>query len=209
MAKQAEIFLDGEGDAWHERNKDTPRVDPVMPLLERHGIAPEMVLEIGCGTGWRLHALRDKYQCACFGIDPSATAIATGRKSYPMVNLARGIGTKLSTDHFVAGAFDLIIFGFCLYLVDRDDLFFTVAEADRVLKTGGYIAIQDFYEQTSSAVVVPYKHHKGVFCYKMHYEWLWLGSPSYQFIEEQKYTPGEAVTLIKKAGWPISATPPR
>lgn len=203
MSSQSNIFLAGEGNAWYERNKDTPRVEHIMPLLERHGIVPKSVLELGCGNGWRLERLKQQYGCSCMGIDPSRKAVQQGRVNELIV------GTTRAMQECETKAYDLIIFGFCLYLVDRDDLFFAVAEADRVLKPGGYIAIQDFYEKNSSVVIVPYKHREGVFCYKMHYEWLWLASTAYRFIAENKYTPGEAVTLIKKVGWPTSATPPR
>ena len=79
--------------------------------------------------------------------------------------------------------FDVVYFGFCLYLVDRFDLFQVVAEADRVLKTGGFLFITDFDPRI--AMKRKYHHKEGVYSYKMKYENLFLGSPSYTLIEKR------------------------
>ena len=70
---QKEKFLAGEGANWVERNKDKVPLnpDPVMDEIKNNGIEPKEVLEIGCGNGWRLTALNERYGCACVGIDPS------------------------------------------------------------------------------------------------------------------------------------------
>ena len=52
-------------------------------------------------------------------------------KKFPDVKLKIGTAEKLK---FEDDKFDLIIFGFCLYLCDREDLIKIVDETNRVLK---------------------------------------------------------------------------
>ena len=40
---------------------------------------------------------------------------------------------------------DILIFGFCLYVCDNEDLFQIASEANRVLKNRSWIAILDFW----------------------------------------------------------------
>jgi len=103
---------------------------------------PKSVLEIGCSNGYRLQKLHKTYSCSCYEIDPSDNAIKDGQKQYPTLNLYKGDATKLP---FTDKKFDMVIFGFCLYLCDREDLFKIAYEADRVLKKNGHIVIYDFF----------------------------------------------------------------
>lgn len=175
--KQATIFLRGEGDAWYKRNMGKPRTaDPVLDTIKHLGIQPKSVLEIGCGDGWRLGALRAIYKCKVQGIEPSKSALHDLPKG---VKAIRGTADDLSM--IPSKSIDTLIYGFCLYLVDRDDLFLVVAEADRVLKDNGYIIIHDFLPG-EDAVARKYKHRAGVKSYKQPYRKLWMGSPSYKLV---------------------------
>lgn len=103
---------------------------------------PESVLEIGCGNGWRLHVLAREYHAKCFGIDPSERAVKDGMSLFPDLLLSQATADAVPhADQF----FDLVIFGFCLYLCDRKDLFKIACEVDRVLKDFGKLMILDFY----------------------------------------------------------------
>ena len=99
-------------------------------------------MEIGCGHGWRLNLLNKIYKSDCWGIDPSAQVINEGKKEFKGITLEKGTADALPYDKDM---FDMVIFGFCLYLCDRSDLFKIAYESDRVLKDLGNIVILDFY----------------------------------------------------------------
>jgi SAM-dependent methyltransferase len=180
--KQRDVFLRSEGDAWLERNLPgsplaLPESDEVLlailqlPLSQTAG--PAKVLEIGCGSASRLEWLRENRGFDCYGIDPSANAVKEAK--------ARGIVAHQGTAEmlgFDAAAFDIVVFGFCLYLCDREDLFRIAAEADRVLRNPGWMVIHDFYSPTPSQR--PYRHQSGIFSFKMDYRTLFAWHPGYR-----------------------------
>lgn len=191
---QTNIFLAGEGDAWLARNRDKigdndPAHDPVETEIQRVGICPTDVLEVGCANGWRLQRLQDKYHCRIRGIDPSAVAV----NESPVDGVVRGVATHLG---FPSSAFDLVIFGFCLYLVDPSDLFNVAAEADRVLRNGGALMIYDFGDITPP-FARPYGHHKDVLSYHIDHSQFWLAHPWYTQIGRTPYPDGLVTTLRK------------
>jgi SAM-dependent methyltransferase len=182
MTKQRDIFMESEGDAWYQRNqrvlqaRGLPEDDPVLmeliPLIEADR-ETRRVLEIGCGDGARLAWLQDNLDVRCHGIDPSADAVAAAR--------SRGIETAQGTAEalpFESDRFDVVIFGFCLYLCDREDLFRVAAEADRVLATPGWLLILDFY--SPAPVSRPYHHREGLLTHKMDYRSLFTWHPAYE-----------------------------
>lgn len=179
--KQKDVFLESEGNAWFKRNaaalalRKLPEADPL--LVEILSLAPPLVkgsrvLEIGCGDGSRLSWLRETCNFDCHGVEPSAQAVevAQGRG----VSVLQGTAENLDYDD---QSFDVIIFGFCLYLCDREDLFRIAAEADRVLKNPGWLLIQDFYSPTP--VKREFHHRLGIFSHKMDYRTLFTWNPAY------------------------------
>lgn len=181
---QKEIFLKGEGDAWLTRNSDAlskqllPDSDPLLvellSLQQQPGALPVgcKVLEIGCGSGARLAWLQQHMELECHGIKPSDLAVKQAN--------AAGVRAQVGTADQLAFEdkfFDVVIFGFCLYLCDRDDLFKIAAEADRVLKNPGWLLIKDFHSPAPSART--YHHKAGLFSYKMDYKTLFSWNPDY------------------------------
>lgn len=181
--KQKEVFLDSEGDNWYHRNKEfnyknegkndllLGEITSFVPL-QNH---PLQVLEIGCGNGWRLKVLQELgYQVS--GIDPSHAAIEDAKKL--------GLEVFVSTADelpFKEKQFDVVVFGFCLYLCDREDLFKISSEANRVLKKQGYIFILDFYAKNE--ITNDYHHAPGLKSYKMDYKKLFDWHPDYTLIK--------------------------
>ena len=198
--KQAEAFLMGEGDKWYDRNRDAKLNYAIVDTLCGLDPKPNSILEVGCGNARYLGELHRYLGGRCVGIDASNQAILEGRKNYPSLNLKHNTALPgIRREWAIPAAYDLIIFGFCLYVMDRDDLFLTVAYTDCILKPGGFLAIHDF--DPDRPIVVPYKHKKGVCSYKMDYPALWLANPAYTLVTKAKTAEGEALTIIRKTGW--------
>jgi ubiquinone/menaquinone biosynthesis C-methylase UbiE len=180
--KQSDVFLESEGDAWFRRNvagQDARKLPDGDPLLRELLALPsdelaagQRVLEIGCSDGRRLAWLREHARLECHGVDPSALAVASAR--------ARGVDAQRGTADslpFEDATFDVVMFGFCLYLCDRSDLFRIASEADRVLKSPGWLLILDFYSPAPFRRA--YSHHPGLFSHKMDYRTLFTWHPAY------------------------------
>ena len=182
---QRDLFLVSEGDRYFRRNPmaegeldDLGEGDPLLRGLVRAGLRPRRVLEIGAGNGWRLACLRRRDpEIRCEGLEPSREAVADGSRRFPGVGLVRGTAESLP---YGDRSFDLVIFGFCLYLCDRGDLFCIAREADRVLEARGHVAILDFFADTPRRT--PYEHSEGVFSHKMDYARMFLWSPLYRSV---------------------------
>lgn len=178
MGRQAQIFLSGEGAAWLERNKDKlpPEYDPVQPTID--AIAPErewQVLEIGCANGWRLRQIHQKHGCQAYGIDPGIGMPVVDND----INIYPGVADSLN---YKSHTFNIVIYGFCLYLCDPEDYFNIAAEGDRVLKPGGYMVIYDFYAPYTPHAN-DYKHRDGIKSYKRDFSSLWTWHPNYKEID--------------------------
>lgn len=181
--KQRDAFLEGEGDAWFQRNTDKADAQfdshPHVLLTEISALVPHIdaalapsILEIGCGDGRRLAWLKDNRKFECFGIEPSERAVEIARRRG--IDVRRGTAEQLPFDN---RSFDIVVFGFCLYLCDREDLFRIASEADRVLKSSGWLVLLDFYDTAPS--MRAYHHREGLFSHKMDYTALFSWHPAY------------------------------
>jgi ubiquinone/menaquinone biosynthesis C-methylase UbiE len=179
---QKNIFVESEGDAWFNRNQQNvasrklPEEDFLLrEILEINTLPKEglRVLEVGCGDGSRLAWLMTNLHAECYGIEPSAQAVAAA--------CSKGVHARQGTaDHlpFEDHCFDIVIFGFCLYLCDREDLFRIACEADRVTRSPGWVVIQDFFSPTPRANI--YHHCPNVQSHKMDYRSLFSWHPGYE-----------------------------
>lgn len=187
---QREAFLSGEGDGYFKRNQaalernDDAR-NLVVSRISHHlnGMTGPRVLEIGCATGGNLAALGALNSIEGVGIDPSAEAVRAGAAQFPSLSLHVGTADNL---RFTDASFDLVWFGFCLYLVDRPLLHRVVAECDRVLRDGGLLVIYDF--DPDVPCVRQYRHLPGLNSYKMDYSRLYLANPAYSLIEKLSFS---------------------
>ncbi|WHZ10392.1 MAG: hypothetical protein OJF60_000831 [Burkholderiaceae bacterium] len=183
---QREIFLQSEADAWFERNRralanpDFAAADPVIAAVTEIASQPDLaqrgdklrILEVGCSEGRRLAWLRDSLGADVYGVEPSANAVEQA--------CARGVDARRGTADalpYPDATFDVVIFGFCLYLCDRRDLFRIAQEADRVLKADAWLMILDFFAPTP--IRREYSHRPGVYSYKMDYRKLFDWHPAY------------------------------
>ena len=212
MKSQKQIFEESEADAYFDRNRQAyasgAAEDRVASLMADTGIHPGKLLEIGCSNGMRLENLRTTFGGECFGLDPSADAVRDGIARFPDLSLCTGTAEQLP---FGDDSFDTIIFGFCLYLCDRKDLFKIACEADRCLRDCGNLVIKDFDPP------FPYKnkyaHMEGVFAHKMDYSRMFSWNPAYVEISrivhthdgfKQRDSPDErvATTILRKLEGP-------
>jgi ubiquinone/menaquinone biosynthesis C-methylase UbiE len=220
MKPQKEIFSEKEANAWLERNRLAysnfePGKDPVIRHLRSHLTAGMSVAEVGCALAARMAAIAEITGGAGFGIDPSAQAINEAAGIHPSLSFKQGTADSLPWED---QSIDVLVYGFCLYLCDRADLFRIAAEGDRVLKNGGLLAILDFHPPFPYRNA--YSHQAGIFSYKMDNARLWSWNPAYTEISreifdhhsagragESTFGPDErvAVSVLKKL--PVHAYP--
>ena len=197
MRNQNDIFYGGEANAWYTRNKSilseasvsieklpfeiSELCKQLMPFRNEIGY----VLEIGSSNGIKLEAICNILDSRGEGLDPSNVAVADGnaRLAKSQIKLTCGTADKLP---FESGIFDLVYFGFCAYLFDRTKLLSALAEADRVLKTGGFLAITDF--DPGSNCKRPYIHNPGIYSYKQDYSKTFIESGLYYLVSKASFS---------------------
>jgi hypothetical protein len=182
MDSQKSVFLSGEGDKFYNRylelmnsKENGETEDEVLSAISQFKMNPRIALEVGCANGWRLNQIQKKYSTECYGFDPSQKAILSGNQKYESICLSEGTADDLQS--YGSRSYDLIIFGYCLYLCDRIDLFAIAANVDRSLAANGFIILWDFYSK------IPYEnkysHKEGVNSYKMAYTEMFTWNPCY------------------------------
>ena len=193
--KQSQIFVEGEGDSYFQRNQnnmdsatDQYCIGKLIECLSPFSKDIKQILEVGCSTGIKLRQLCKNFNASGFGIDPSSKAIEVGnlenqREGKRHINLQVGTADILPVEN---QSMDLVFFGFCLYLLDRSDIFRAIAEADRVLKPGRFIAILDFDPNGRSKN--PYSHKPGIFSYKNSYADLFTSSGHYHLVSKFSFS---------------------
>lgn len=200
---QDTIFLNGEGDAWFNRNKDrlkkSETKNPIFGQLLDLKISPTRILDVGCAGGDMLEQLRNQLGCECYGVDPSLDAIKNGTKRYSKISLSRGTAADMKFSiHF----FDMITARFVFHWIDRNTLLESCAKIDTYLKWGGHLVINDFY---SDGFIKQKYHHlpkEDVFTYKQYYPNIFLSTGNYDLISnavfEYDNTDKQFLTILKK-----------
>lgn len=188
MKNQKDVFKTTEADGWFNRNKtaydsEENKKNLIIKILNDIELTPGRMLEIGCSNGFRLNQIREAFNCECFGIDPSVKAIQDGMEKFPSIDLSVGTADELK---FEDNSFDTILFGFCLYLCDRKDLFKIACEADRCLRNEGTLILLDFHPP------FPYRnqytYQAGLYSYKMDYAAMFTWNPAYTEVYKVIYT---------------------
>jgi ubiquinone/menaquinone biosynthesis C-methylase UbiE len=128
--------------------------------------------------------IADHFGAKGYGVDPSSLAIKEAIADYP-VNASFSVATAENLP-FKQNQFDLVHFGFCLYLVDRDLLFQALSEADRVLRSGGFLVITDFDASLPSRT--PYRHKDGIMSFRNDYAGIYMSSGHFSLVSKFSYS---------------------
>ncbi len=194
--KYEDIFLKTEGDNYYKRNKGTSfAIDHDVPLklLDIYGIKPRHVAEIGAANGARLHEMKKIYGDDLYtvGVEPGQKAVDDGNAMYPNINLKNGVVSHLPIEE----KFDLVIVNFVMHWIERDELFKSLSELNRILDDGGYLIIGDFYPD------YPQKrryHHveEDVFTWKMMYNQLMTSTALYREVAFLSYDRDDKCKLV-------------
>jgi SAM-dependent methyltransferase len=93
-------------------------------------------LDVGCGSGYFLHRLREYGAGECVGIDLMEERIAAGREHYPGLDLRVGNAAELP---FAGGSFDLVTQFTCLSSIVDDELRLAAAREMLRVAAGGWV----------------------------------------------------------------------
>lgn len=192
--KQEAAFKTGEGDNWYERNKEKLAreqthhdLEIIKRILAGHKDSIRNILEIGCGNGIKVEELCNFFGAEGAGLDPSQAAVRDGNKrlSENGKNVHLTVGTA-STLPFDNQSFDLVYFGFCLYLADRSQMFKLVSEADRVLRNGKFLTIFDF--DPGLRMKRPYHHRPELYAFKNSYADFFTSGGQYFLVAKESFS---------------------
>lgn len=192
---QTSLFESDEGNAWFRRNRNSLQnsgssfeVETIKDVLGAFRADINRILEIGCGDGRKVESMANFFQADGIGIDPSSEAVLAGNerlRDSGSATVALSVGTADNLP-FATGQFDLVHFGFCLYVVSRERIFASLAHADRVLRAGGFLTIFDF--DPSVMHRRSYAHQPGIFSHKARYDEWFVGTGHYHLLAKRSFS---------------------
>lgn len=195
MENAKQEVLRSEGDAYFLRNTEqTGKIklshgayllDEFLANNRDFAKRGNRILEVGCCYGYNLAYLCEKHGMMGCGVEPSQKAVEHGNSLYKDKEITLLVGTADSLP-YEDSSFEIVMLGFCLFWVDRKFLLRAVAEADRVLCTGGLLAVWDF------DTALPYRrintHNEQVPTYKQNIGAMFTANPQYYLIEKRSFS---------------------
>ena len=166
--KNIDLVKKIEGDKYYIRNskkKIQPSNPNILELIKLNNLKIKNLLEIGCSDGTNLSIYQRKLRIPnCCGIDLSNKAIKDGKKKYKNIKLKKMSSLDLNK---VKTSFDLVICGFFLYLLDRENIFNQFDQILKILKPNGFLIVEDFdplFKHSNQSY-----HNKNLISYKANY----------------------------------------
>ncbi len=191
---QSQIFLSSEADHWYLRNKEKLEVikqsiatDILLKTCKPYSDQIKNVLEIGCASAQKLEIITREFEATGYGIDPSELAINDARSRFSAMGLNATFSVGVSSDlPYLEKSMDLVLLGFFLYVVGRNELESTINEINRVTKPGGFLLIEDF--DYGMPITKEYVHHRDLRTYKENYARYFIDDFGYYLIEKHSYS---------------------
>lgn len=175
-----------EAETYYLRNRERqwPQDDQVIPALA--DLPVTSALEIGAGDGGRLRRLADQHGCQIEGIEASLTAVFDAEQAGVQVHLGVAPDDLYTLE---SGKYDVIVIGFCMYLMSRSDLFTLAAETNRLLVDDGHLVVRDFlYPRALSKT---YSHDPSRRIHKGDPSAPWTWSPQYVLVKRLQEIGGQ------------------
>jgi cyclopropane fatty-acyl-phospholipid synthase-like methyltransferase len=176
--KNNKILIKSQANNWYKRNYpqkkkfkkeinlEEPSIKIIKFFAETHNLNFKSILEIGCSAGVKLNQYKSIFNSKVnYGIDLSAEAIKFGKKKYKKLKLQKLHSLKINK---IKNKFDLIICGFFLYLLDRNEIFNQFNLISKKLNPNGYLIIEDFdpiFKHTNKSI-----HNSNLKSFKMSYQ---------------------------------------
>lgn len=180
-----------DADAWYERNKhklpqdgDVIDNDPITDaIFSVDGIKKTgRIFEFGCANGWRLRRFIKHFKSDCWGSELSPMAI---KDADPRI--------KMNLEPAIASC-DLVIMGFCMYLLQPSSLLYWAYYADSILADGGHIIIHDFLPEYPYSRI--FEHNTDLRSRKCDHTKLWLSHPAYSLALQKTFGDGDDRTHV-------------
>jgi len=187
--KNMKLLKGGDADRWFSRNfnslNDNVSSEKIKNLIKINNLKADKILEIGCANGFKLNLysklLRSKKN---YGIDISKKAIQHGKKNYKNLNLLNISSLEIDK---IKLDFDLIICGFYLYHLDRNDIFRQFDLICKKLSQNGFLLIIDFdplFKHSNKDL-----NTKNLISYKMSYDNFLTESGLFEVMYKSKSIP--------------------
>jgi SAM-dependent methyltransferase len=120
-------------------------------------------------------AVAERYGADTVAVELSAEAVADGRAKFPDVRFVRAPSHEIPLEE----PFDLVIVNGVYCVVDRAQLLRSVAEADRLLKDGGFLLLGDFLPANMLKVRYHHLKEQQIYTYKQDYAAAFMASGLY------------------------------
>jgi len=167
--KNLNLLKSKEANEYFKRNcetQDSILYYNIINLLKISKIKPKNILEIGCANGSKLNIYQKQLKpSVSYGIDLSDKAINHGIKKYKKLKLLHLSSLNINK---IKIKFDLIICGYFLDQLDRNEIFKQFDLIYKKLNKNGYLIIYDFdplFRHTNNNI-----HHNNLLTFKMKYE---------------------------------------
>lgn len=179
---QTKVFLKDEADNYFTRNEKAHgaiKSDVVLHVYGKYFSKNRIdVLEIGCCDGWRLKKIKEEYGANVFGIEPSLKAVNKARKAFGLKNIVASTADTFSFDR----KFDLILVPFVFHWIDRSLLLSSVSNIDRHLNDGGFLLINDFWQNGFKKEGYHHRKDTKMWTYKQDYSKIFASAGTYKDI---------------------------